>query len=197
MIEAEAPRFRQGAGRLCLDFLRTLRHRGTPSATERLPEPAALAAWVGQFGPYGPGSVAAPSRTQVLEAQRLREAIYDLLTAARSGDGAGSGRPDARNQVNRAASHPVPVPHLDASGQLRWHADEPVAAVLALVARDALDLSVSDAIARVRHCANPDCRVMFLDSSRPGTRRWCSMNACGNLAKKQALRGRPSVRESQ
>lgn len=194
MTEAENPRFRQGAGRLCLDFVRTLRRRGTPDADERLPDPAALAAWVGQFGPYSHGSVEAPSYAQLREAQRLREAIYDLLTAARSGQGAGSAGPDARNLVNRAAAHPVPVPHLDASGQLFWHADEPVAAVLALVARDALDLSVSDAISRVRNCANPGCRVVFLDSSRPGTRRWCSMNSCGNLAKKQAIRSRPSPR---
>jgi len=192
--QADVPRFRYGTGRLCLDFIRTLRYRGTPGETEQLPDPAALAAWAGQFGPYGPGSPHPPSSALLQEAHQLREAIFELLTAARSGAGAGSGQPAARELVNRAAARPVPVPRLAASGQLTWHADEPVPAVLALVARDALDLVVSGAIARVRNCANPDCQIMFLDSSRPGTRRWCSMNTCGNLAKKEALRGQAPPR---
>ena len=36
---------------------------------------------------------------------------------------------------------------------------------------------------RVRQCANPQCQWLFLDDSKSGTRRWCSMSACGNRAK--------------
>jgi len=36
---------------------------------------------------------------------------------------------------------------------------------------------------RVRACANHECVLWFLDTSRPGTRRWCSMAACGNRDK--------------
>jgi predicted RNA-binding Zn ribbon-like protein len=36
---------------------------------------------------------------------------------------------------------------------------------------------------RIRECANPDCVLWFLDTSRPGTRRWCSMASCGNRDK--------------
>src|SRR5690349_17566087 len=36
---------------------------------------------------------------------------------------------------------------------------------------------------RVRACANADCVLWFLDTSRPGTRRWCSMATCGNRDK--------------
>jgi predicted RNA-binding Zn ribbon-like protein len=36
---------------------------------------------------------------------------------------------------------------------------------------------------RIRGCANPDCVLWFLDTSRPGTRRWCSMASCGNRDK--------------
>ncbi|MBI5105801.1 MAG: CGNR zinc finger domain-containing protein [Solirubrobacterales bacterium] len=36
---------------------------------------------------------------------------------------------------------------------------------------------------RIRRCANPECVLWFLDVSRPGTRRWCSMAACGNREK--------------
>jgi len=37
-----------------------------------------------------------------------------------------------------------------------------------LIARDALDLVSSGAIGRVRHCADPTCRALFYDGSRPG-----------------------------
>ncbi|MGW5875991.1 CGNR zinc finger domain-containing protein [Nocardiopsis terrae] len=36
---------------------------------------------------------------------------------------------------------------------------------------------------RLRGCANPDCVLHFFDTSKNGTRRWCSMAGCGNRAK--------------
>lgn len=186
-------RFRQGAGRLCLDFIRTLRYRGTTQATEELVDPAALAAWIRQFGPCETQPQWLPSAVELRQARRLREAVYELLVAARSASGAGSCRAAARNLINRTSSLPVPAPGLDASGQVHWHADESVSATLALIARDALDLATTAAIHRVHRCANPDCRTLFLDSSRPGKRRWCSMNTCGNLAKKNTLRNKAAA----
>ncbi|MFD0576716.1 CGNR zinc finger domain-containing protein [Dactylosporangium darangshiense] len=46
----------------------------------------------------------------------------------------------------------------------------------------------SPAAGRLRECADPACNALFLDASRPGSRRWCSMETCGNRAKKQRLR---------
>ncbi|MCO5995022.1 CGNR zinc finger domain-containing protein [Actinoallomurus rhizosphaericola] len=183
-------RFREGAGRVCLDFIRTLRYRGTPDATEELPDGAAVAAWVRQCGPC-PLDVASES-ADAGRARELREAVHALIIAAvRTGDPAACGD-DARHRVNRAAAAPVPVPALDASGRIRWAADDPVTATLALIARDALDLVTSAAVTRVRECADPRCGALFLDQSRPGTRRWCSMDTCGNRAKKTTLRARRS-----
>jgi predicted RNA-binding Zn ribbon-like protein len=36
---------------------------------------------------------------------------------------------------------------------------------------------------RVRKCANPECVHWFLDTTRSGTRRWCTMSICGNRTK--------------
>ncbi|WP_312888589.1 CGNR zinc finger domain-containing protein [Nonomuraea rhodomycinica] len=36
---------------------------------------------------------------------------------------------------------------------------------------------------RVRPCAHPECVLWFLDVSKNGSRRWCSMESCGNRAK--------------
>lgn len=52
-----------------------------------------------------------------------------------------------------------------------------VAAVL-----DALDL-VRESPGRVRECADPACPVVYLDTSRNRSRRWCSMELCGARSK--------------
>ncbi len=36
---------------------------------------------------------------------------------------------------------------------------------------------------RLRGCANSACVLHFFDTSKNGTRRWCSMSGCGNRAK--------------
>jgi predicted RNA-binding Zn ribbon-like protein len=35
----------------------------------------------------------------------------------------------------------------------------------------------------LRECANDRCLWLFLDDSKNGSRRWCSMQSCGNRAK--------------
>jgi len=33
----------------------------------------------------------------------------------------------------------------------------------------------------IKVCANPDCSWMFVDESKPRTRRWCNTSVCGSL----------------
>ncbi|MFF4869613.1 CGNR zinc finger domain-containing protein [Streptomyces sp. NPDC090109] len=49
-------------------------------------------------------------------------------------------------------------------------------------ARAHLDL-LRTAPDRIRACAHEACILHFFDTSRNGTRRWCSMAVCGNRAK--------------
>ncbi|MGG8409884.1 CGNR zinc finger domain-containing protein, partial [Streptomyces sp. 12297] len=51
-----------------------------------------------------------------------------------------------------------------------------------LAAHDYLGL-LRTAPDRIRACAHDACVLHFYDTSRNGTRRWCSMAACGNRAK--------------
>jgi predicted RNA-binding Zn ribbon-like protein len=44
-------------------------------------------------------------------------------------------------------------------------------------------LLLSDDMRRLRACENPDCRWLFLDTSKNHTRRWCDMKVCGNRMK--------------
>ncbi|MGX1543070.1 CGNR zinc finger domain-containing protein [Streptomyces adustus] len=184
-----APRFRSGAGRICLDFMRTLRLRGLDGATEELDSADALVAWVVQLGPYPDGvAISAPTSAVLREARAVREAVHALLTAARSPAGPVGCPPGERELLNRTAAAAPPVPGLAADGAMTWTAGDPVGAVLADIARDALLLATSPALDRLRACSGPHCAAWFLDTSRPGNRRWCSMDTCGNQSKKQTWR---------
>jgi len=59
-------------------------------------------------------------------------------------------------------------------------------AVLYVLARSALQSWTRGELGRLKPCANPNCILWFLDTSKNGTRRWCSMGACGNRNKVSA-----------
>jgi predicted RNA-binding Zn ribbon-like protein len=66
------------------------------------------------------------------------------------------------------------IPHPEEEGfDLPW---------LSLV-RDAEELFCSPHASRIRICAAEGCGWAFLDLSKNGTRRWCSMKLCGNREK--------------
>ncbi|HEX4394842.1 MAG TPA: CGNR zinc finger domain-containing protein [Mycobacterium sp.] len=52
-----------------------------------------------------------------------------------------------------------------------------------LLADAAADLIVSPTAALVRRCASQVCVLFFVDTSRNHSRRWCSMELCGNRNK--------------
>jgi len=61
---------------------------------------------------------------------------------------------------------------------------------LAHIAREGIALLTGPLRGRIRECAADDCQLLFVDTSRPGRRQWCSMARCGNIAKTRAYRGR-------
>ncbi|MBX6384598.1 MAG: CGNR zinc finger domain-containing protein [Microbispora sp.] len=72
--------------------------------------------------------------------------------------------------------------------------DDPAWGAAWTAVRDYLRL-LAEAPDRIRRCAQPDCIRYFLDTSRNGKRRWCSMALCGNRVK--AARHYARTRESQ
>ncbi len=68
--------------------------------------------------------------------------------------------------------------------RLQWDWKENAAELpLWLLSLSASDLMISDALHRVRACDNPECRWLFLDTSKNHSRRWCDMKVCGNRMK--------------
>jgi predicted RNA-binding Zn ribbon-like protein len=180
-------RFMFGAGRLCLDFTRTVRER-RGATTEGLALPADLARWAREA--HLPVRLDEERLTtgDVESARLLREAVYSVVRARSTGEIPAT---DDIERLNAHAAHAPPVPHLLQDGKaLEWAAADPLEAVLALIARDAVELVTSPMIGRVRECADPRCTSLFLDTSRPGKRRWCSAMPCANRQKVRAYRAR-------
>ena len=64
----------------------------------------------------------------------------------------------------------------------------PSSSALSAIARDAISLLTTADARRLRECASPECGLLFLDTSRPDRRRWCSSAACGGKARAAAYR---------
>lgn len=168
--------FRFRGGHVALDLPATLAARLKPAPRELLATPADLDRWLVAAGLAGaaPGSGAG----DLQEAWALREAIYSLAT------GTVASRPpalEARGILNRLAGGQAPVPQLDEDGRLALIGT--AGSLLILLAREAIHLFGGAQVGRIRQCESATCTLFFLDTSRAGDRRWCSMSGCGNKAK--------------
>jgi len=169
------------ADRPVLDLLSTIAERGTRD-DEKLQSEQDLASWIEQSGIV---DTAPPVTNQALErAKALREAMFRLVASLIEHQ-----TPSATDRalVNAAAEASPPLLRLDDDGLHRYG---DVDAVLALFARDCLDLFDSPDRAALRWCADPNCTRPFIDRSRGQRRRWCGMKGCGDRAKAAAYRRR-------
>jgi predicted RNA-binding Zn ribbon-like protein len=92
----------------------------------------------------------------------------------------------------RMADHPVATV-LENSGDGWATRAKPVTKgpqrILAEIAHDFARF-VSTEATNVRQCSNERCCIVFYDTSKNHTRRWCSMETCGNRAKAAGRRAR-------
>ncbi|WP_428664628.1 CGNR zinc finger domain-containing protein [Reyranella sp.] len=161
---------------LCLDFANTRYWRGQEVPTETLKAPADLAAWARATKPL-PG-------TEFDRAIALREAVYRLLDAQAQGKAAPSRDLETLNHA--LAQAPARTTLKRGRDGYEWNVDMTSGTALTLLAPvlwSAGDLLAGPRLDKVRRCANPECGWLFLDDSRAGKRRWCSMSSCGNRAK--------------
>lgn len=63
-------------------------------------------------------------------------------------------------------------------------------ALLGKVAANFAQTLVSGRPDRLRRCEHPGCVMLFIDTSKNGKRRWCSMETCGNREKAAGYRAR-------
>jgi len=98
--------------------------------------------------------------------------------------------PQAIAAVNAVLAHGRIRPVLtgDGPGEL-VEVDDAERALAFAAARELLGLLSTDA-GRLKRCGGDGCVLWFLDATRSGTRRWCSMAGCGNRTKVRRHRAR-------
>lgn len=98
---------------------------------------------------------------------------------------------EAIEAIGAAAAVAPLVPRVDPDSGARGWAAPTARAALSDVARDALELiGEREQWERLRICASDDCGILFYDASRPGRRRWCSTERCGDRNRARAYRAR-------
>jgi len=117
--------------------------------------------------------------------RRLREAVWQLAQAAVGGTAFRSTDVDV---VNAAALVPPPAIAMSRDGTGRVVPPVEAEQALSALARDAVELFTGPLRTRVRTCAADNCELLFVDASRPGQRRWCSMGLCGSRVKMRRYR---------
>ncbi|HWX32048.1 MAG TPA: ABATE domain-containing protein [Steroidobacteraceae bacterium] len=172
-------RFRGGCD--AIDLPATLQARLSSSPRELLNTPDDLARWL-----VTAGMASTKPRTTAKDlaaARVLREAIYVL-----AGKPSRAKAEAARKTLNRIAADTAAAPQLQTNGTMRLEGN--AGALLVTLAREAVQLFGSDAAKLIRQCESRSCTLYFVDNSRRGDRRWCSMSACGNKAKVSEFRRR-------
>jgi predicted RNA-binding Zn ribbon-like protein len=181
--------FRFRGGNVAIDLAATLQARLKSTPRELLVIPADLDRWLVSAGlvAVSPGATAEDLHI----AHALREAIYLLAGSLE--------RPsldrEALRVLNEVAALPSARPTL--CDDRRVELQGSVAGLLTSIAREAVHLFGGADAARIHQCQAPSCTLFFLDTSRSGDRRWCSMSACGNKAKVADFRRRKRAQESK
>ncbi|KFL52890.1 hypothetical protein JM78_16080 [Burkholderia pyrrocinia] len=177
---------------LSIDFANTLYWRGSEAPTETFGTMDDLLAWCREQAgvPAGladrccvrGGEEGEPA--MLARALALREALYRLFHAQ-----AERHEPQADDLALLGgflaeASPRVALARVD--GGYAWRigdAGATLAGLLSPVLWSAIDLLGGARLAKVKRCANDACQWLFIDDSKNGSRRWCSMSSCGNRAK--------------
>ncbi|MET7701152.1 MULTISPECIES: CGNR zinc finger domain-containing protein [unclassified Streptomyces] len=164
------------SGRICLDLV------ATTHPEERLDSAARLRNWITGSGLVPAGTpLTAVDAAWLASFRELRGHVSQLVRGELDGQPADA----ALARVNAVALGTPPAPWAvradDGSLRRRLHAPPGCPELLAVVARDAVDLLTDPvACASLRQCEGDHCPIVYLDTSRGRRRRWCSSEVCGN-----------------
>jgi len=132
-----------------------------------------------------PISFDSPSRRRL---QDLRELLRRAAQKLAAGHSLGTGE---ITKLNHALN--VPVRQRLVQRQNGWRAELlPIQRdgnwTLAQIAASLAETLAGQNAERVRICANADCRWIFHDPTKAGTKRWCNDRTCGNRARVRRAR---------
>ncbi|HEX6806590.1 MAG TPA: ABATE domain-containing protein [Gemmatimonadaceae bacterium] len=171
------------AGSLALDFVNTIGER-LGEGREYLTSSAELTRWARLARVLPAHGRMSVTQRQLADVRTAREELYRLFRPIALGS-----RPTARSlaALNARLHGAAGARQLTLrSDVVRWewaHSPRDAHVLLAQVFASAAELLVSGRLHSVRQCEGEGCGWLFVDRSRAGHRRWCSMGDCGNRAK--------------
>lgn len=175
----------QVSGKLAIDFVNTVGLAGV----DGLKDYAGLLAWA---RPRRLAVGAAPEELEASEAlrvaelaRRIREILREIFLAVAERRPPEGKRLAQLNAALSAALDRLEVRHAPAKGfSWAWtFGEDELERPLWPVLWSAALLLTGGEARRLRRCAGRGCGQLFVDRSRRGNRRWCSMGACGNREK--------------
>lgn len=185
------------SGRLVLDFTNTAEFHASEHPDEMLETYDDLVSWSLAAGLITKSEARdllikaekTPRAASIIfgKALELRETLYRIFSAI-----AGGSQPDEKdfsefNHYLNETLNKSQISPTDEGYRWTWLIDEnSFDRMLWPIVREAANLLTSKDIRRVGECADDrGCGYLFFDTSRNHSRRWCSMEACGNRAKAQ------------
>ncbi len=183
------------AGDLSLDFANTVDWHAGPQPKENLSNYSELVTWGRDAGLISPeladrlkqDAAKHPKvNTEMYEyAIQVREAIYRIFAYHYAGKPILEADLALLNNIACDAMAHLQLAHVGESFQWQMPSDiADINLILWPVAHAAGELLTSEKSARIRQCEDDrGCGYLFIDNTKNHSRRWCSMESCGNRAK--------------
>jgi predicted RNA-binding Zn ribbon-like protein len=167
--------------------LRQFSHHGVQHVPcDEFTGPHELGAWMSARGLSRSSAKITTGRLET--ALQLRSAIRAFLECAPAARRSSKAVLQSLNKVTRPFPLVVEATD-DGSIKLRPARDDALAGLATIVA-ELHTGAASGVLDRLKTCAAEECRRVFYDRSKPGSRRWCVSTLCGNRIKTRTYRER-------
>jgi predicted RNA-binding Zn ribbon-like protein len=169
-----------------LDLRRFVHHGVQHAQTDELESAAGLGHWVARHNLGKADTV--PSAGAFEAALALRKAIRNYLER----DPAERRRDASVKETLNRAMEPFPLRATAAGkeGLKLAPAGSGTTASLSAIVGELYNGSTNGTLDRLKMCASDECKRVFFDRSKPGSRRWCQSTLCGNRQKTRSYRAR-------
>lgn len=171
------------AGATAIDFLNTeIMSEGNPA--DLLEKPGDLDDWLVEAG-LQPRRGTRPATPRSLnEVKELRRALRILILRMAGGHAPTTRDLAALNEALERAPGNLTMEKDGIGLRLRF-SPRPASEndPMVLISRCAAEFLARADLSLIRSCGGRDCVLLFYDTTKSHTRRWCSMTSCGNRAK--------------
>jgi predicted RNA-binding Zn ribbon-like protein len=195
------------SGNICLDFINSIDMRSGTSPVDYITSYQDLIAWGEHVWLLHDAQIDRLAERAARESEaaaavfqgsiELREALHRIFRSVAHDQAAQAEDMHLLKHYYLQALTHAALGRADAEYRWQWREDQTALdRILWPVAFAAIELLCSPMLARVKECPGADdCGWLFIDTSKNGTRRWCSMEGCGSRVKMRRQYARKHHRE--